>query len=68
MKHIKNFEAFSPLPIWMATGMLNRDEGDEDNEDKPCKKCEIGHYRKTQMTKSSGELECDNCDDKINRY
>ena len=80
MKYLKTFEIFSPLPIWIATGMLdaasnphsNRykdDEAeDEDNEGKHCRKCEIGYYRKTQMTKSSGELECDNCDDTIGRY
>jgi len=84
MKYLKTFEMFSPLPIWIATGMLDaasnphsnrykdededEDEDDEDNEDKPCRKCEIGYYRKTQMTKSSGELECDNCGDTIGRY
>lgn len=38
-----------------------------DNKDEKCRKCD-GHYRKTQMTKATGELTCDKCDDKINRY
>ena len=74
MKYLKTFEMFSPLPIWIATGMFNRqdrndeDDSDDDNKDKPCKNCQTGYYRKTQMTKSSGELECDNCGDTIGRY
>lgn len=68
MKHIKTFEIFSPIPMWQASGILNSDEESEDNIGKSCKKCKTGHYRKTQMTKATGELECDNCSDKIDRY
>jgi hypothetical protein len=73
MKYLKTFEIFSPVPMWIATGMLNRqhsnvEEDSDDNKDKPCKNCQTGHYRKTQMTKTTGELECDNCSDTIERY
>lgn len=39
----------------------------KDNKDTKCKKCN-GHYIKTQMTKATGELTCDKCGDKIDRY
>ena len=80
MKYLKTFEIFSPIPMWIASGMFNSntgfnsdnddddDDNSGDNKDKPCKNCQTGHYRKTQMTKVTGELECDNCSDTIERY
>jgi len=69
LKYLKTFEIFSPIPMWIASDMFDSDESDEeiDNMDKHCRKCD-GHYRKTQMTKATGELECDNCGNKIDRY